>query len=92
LTELLTELRDNIDDYSIEDPANPTSNDLSELLNDTTRASLSAGARSTQTVETSGWEAVFGAVETASKVHKVAALSAAAVHAPAPTRPRSIAL
>lgn len=93
LTELLLEVRDNIDDYSIEDPGNPTGNDLSELLNDTVRASLSAGAWSTlQTVETSGWEAVFGAVETTAKVHKVAALSAAAVHAPSPTRPWSIAL
>jgi Second Messenger Oligonucleotide or Dinucleotide Synthetase domain len=89
-TALLTELRDNIDDYSIEDPANPTGNDLSELLNDTVRASFSAGARSTlQTVEASGWEAVFGAVEAATRVHKVAALAAAAVQAPAPTRPWS---
>ena len=90
LTTLLAELRDNIDDYLIEDPANPTGNDLSDLLNDAVRAILSAGARSTlRTVETSGWEAVFGAIETSRKIHKAAALAAAAVHAPAPTRPWS---
>src|SRR5262249_62002668 len=88
LTRVLSELRDNIHEYSIEDPANPTGNDLSDLLNDGVRASLTAGATSTlQTVEASGWDVVFGAVEATSESHKVAALAAAAVHAPAPPPP-----
>src|SRR5260370_24346910 len=39
-------------------------------------------ARATAGAGTSVWEAVFGAVEKTSKVHKLAALSAAAINAP----------
>lgn len=35
LKHVWTELRDNIDEVTIEDPANPTGNDLSELFNST---------------------------------------------------------
>jgi hypothetical protein len=85
---LLVALRDDIDSYTIEDPANPHGNDLSELLNDSVRATLSSAARSTlSTIDHSGWEAVFGAVKTASRVAKVAVLTAAAAQVAAPTRP-----
>ncbi len=91
LTTLLSEFRDRIDDYSIEDPANPTGNDMSDLLSGAVRASLSAGARSTlRTVETTGWGAVFGPFEAARTADKANALAMAAVRAPAATRPWSI--
>jgi hypothetical protein len=58
------EFRDNLDKLSVEDPANPTGNDLSELLNDSTRAELASVAQRTlKLIEESGWEAVFGPVE-----------------------------
>jgi hypothetical protein len=85
---LLVALRDDIDSYTIEDPANPYGNDLSELLSDSVRATLSSAARSTlSTVDWSGWEAVFGAAKTANRTAKVAILTAAAAQVAAPTRP-----
>jgi hypothetical protein len=63
LTHVWTDLRDNIDDLSIEDPANPTGNDLSELLDDAIRNELSAvAADMLSTIETQGWRSVFGPV------------------------------
>ncbi len=44
LKHLWTELRDNIEDIVIEDPANPTGNDLSELFNASVRQELSSTA------------------------------------------------
>jgi hypothetical protein len=63
LKHVWTELRDNVEEVTIEDPANPTGNDLSELFNATIRQELSSTARRTlELIERSGWEAVFGAV------------------------------
>jgi len=58
-----TELRDNVEDIKIEDPANPTGNDLSELFNASVRQELSSNARrALELIERLGWEAVFGQV------------------------------
>jgi hypothetical protein len=63
LKHVWTELRDNVEDIKIEDPANPTGNDLSELFNASVRQELSSNARRTlELIERSGWEAVFGQV------------------------------
>lgn len=63
LTHLWTELRDNIDDITIEDPANPTGNDLSELFNSTIKFELSdAARRALENVENDDWKAIFGEV------------------------------
>lgn len=63
LTHLWTELRDNIDDITIEDPANPTGNDLSELFNSTIKFELSEAARTAlENVEKDDWKAIFGEV------------------------------
>lgn len=59
LTYVLTEIRDNIDNIAIEDPANG-GNDLSDALDTNTRRALAFAAKSThQTVENAGWEPVF---------------------------------
>jgi hypothetical protein len=80
-----TELRDRSEPVSIEDPANPTGNDLSDLLNETVWADLSAVAKSTlSTLETAGWEAIFGKVSSDDKAEK--AQRAAAV-VTTPNRP-----
>jgi hypothetical protein len=63
LKHVWTELRDNIDDITIEDPANPTGNDLSELFNASVRQELSSiASRTLELIEKSGWESVFGPV------------------------------
>ena len=58
------QFRENSDNISVQDPANPTGNDLSELLNSAIRLELSAVAKRTlQVLNDSGWEDVFGPIE-----------------------------
>ena len=68
-----TQMRDNVDDIVLEDPANPTGNDLSELFNTAIKQELSLSAtRVLELIEKSGWKAVFGNVpEKSSKVQVV---------------------
>jgi hypothetical protein len=88
LTHVWAEMRDHMDSLSIEDPANPSGNDLSGLLDAHVRQQLSAVAGSTlRTIETSGWEAVFGAAEEMSDQDRGAALRRAAAAVSVPTKP-----
>lgn len=60
LMHVWTDLADNADSLTVEDPANPNGNDLSDLL-DSVRAVLSdAAERTLETIEADGWQAVFG--------------------------------
>jgi len=55
------ELRNRIDDISIEDPANPTGNDLSNIYNDNVRQSLKLHSENTlNLIQSNGWETLFG--------------------------------
>ena len=55
--------RDDKDNLSIEDPANPSGNDLSELLNETVKSIRSSAASMTlRQIENTGWKTVFGPV------------------------------
>lgn len=84
------EFRDNIEAVSVEDPANPTGNDLSVLLNATVRSELSAVAdRTLKLIEDSGWEAVFGSIEEKGVREKREGLRRAAAAVVTPTRPWS---
>jgi hypothetical protein len=68
-------LRDNADAFTVEDPANPTGNDLSEYLDSQARARVKRVATHTlNEINATGWEAVFGPLEEASKVQRVAAI------------------
>ncbi|HEV7746134.1 MAG TPA: hypothetical protein VGO56_14135 [Pyrinomonadaceae bacterium] len=88
LKHLLTELRDNSDSISIEDPANPEGNDLSELLNDGVRQAFASVASSTLgLIENSGWEQVFGSAETEDTGSKSTALRQAAAAVVTPSKP-----
>lgn len=88
LRHVWTELRDNSDNLTIEDPANPEGNDLSELLNDTVLATLSSVASSTLAlIENSGWEQVFGPVEPEDTAAKSAALRRAAASVTTASKP-----
>jgi hypothetical protein len=84
------EFRDNPATLSIEDPANPSGNDLSELLNDGVRSELSTVARRTlKLIDDSGWEAEFGPVEDRSAREKREGLRRAAAAVVTPTKPWS---
>lgn len=88
LQHVWTELRDHIDNVSIEDPANPTGNDLSHLLDRSIRSELSAVASTTlSAIESSGWQAVFGAVEEKPGKDKAESLRRAAAAVVTPTKP-----
>lgn len=89
LTHVWTEFRDNPDGLAVEDPANPSGNDLKPAL-DSCRYSLSSIARTTlANIECQGWESVFGPLkdEDESKESKAAAIHVAVRQAPVPTRP-----
>ncbi len=82
------QLKDNIDDIRIEDPANPAGNDLSELLDDSIRSILSSLAeRTLDFIENQGWEAIFGKVESMSEEERVVATRATILKNPDRPRP-----
>lgn len=71
LTHVWTELRDNIDDIVIEDPANPNGNDLSELFDGAIRDELKTIATDTLAdIQSAGWESVFGPLKESTKEEK----------------------
>ena len=75
------------ENLTIEDPANPSGNDLSELLGNGIRFWLSSTAGSTvDAIEQSGWDAVFGEVE-ASESQRTEALRRIAVATPIRAKP-----
>ena len=74
---VLSELRDNASSINVEDPANPSGNDLSELLDDRVRRAMSDVAAATLAhLEAGQFHAVFGDVSEESD--KSAALAAIA--------------
>jgi hypothetical protein len=78
---VLTAFAEDIDNLYIEDPANPTGNDLSHALTEDIRDTLKAVAEDTLAAAADyGWEHVFGKLETKSAaVPRVAALGSAAL-------------
>lgn len=88
LEHVLKEFRDNADDLCVEDPANPTGNDLSELLSDTVRWNLQNAAKvALEAVERGGWKAVFGELKEEHAANKLSALMAMAGAATVRPRP-----
>lgn len=88
LRHLFEELRDHYDEITIEDPANPEGNDLSEVFHDQTHSVLHGAATIALAIlDTTGWEAVFGKVEYEDK--KLKALLGAAARVTVPTKPWS---
>ena len=70
-------LRDDVDSIRIEDPANPSGNDLTELLNDSVRQELSTAASQTlASIDREGWEGVFGKVARSDEDKKAAVIEA----------------
>lgn len=87
LMHLLVDFREDIDTLKVEDPANPTGNDLSALWSDVTRATLKSVAKQTlETVERDGWEPIFGPLPMSDEARS-AAVRTAARRVTEPTRP-----
>ena len=64
LIHVWTKLRDEVEDIKVEDPANPTGNDLCDLWNDEIKKEVSAVAKTTlDLIDRYGWQDVFGPVE-----------------------------
>lgn len=86
LTHVWTQLRDLQEPVAVEDPANPSGNDLTPLLSGLVWTELQSVAKSTlTTIEQSGWEGVFGKVDTGAD--KSAAVRVAVASVVAPTKP-----
>lgn len=85
---VLAQLRDATQPMKVEDPANPSGNDLSGLLSSDIWSELAANATITLTaVLNQGWEMVFGAIENMSSDERLAALQIAAGAVSRPTKP-----
>jgi hypothetical protein len=88
---VLNAFADRIDELKIEDPANPTGNDLSHALPDKLKREVSKIARNTlDAADEHGWEHLFGAIESKQTgVPRVQILRSAAAAAPMATKPWS---
>jgi len=70
------QIRDDINNIKIEDPANPTGNDISELLSTSVKAALSSSAkRVLESVGKDRWIDIFGETEPLDHDSKVAAVN-----------------
>jgi hypothetical protein len=91
LARILEDFRDHYQSLCIEDPANPQGNDLSELVNETVRATLSSTARVTlERVKSDGWHAVFGATSEDDTAKKLSALRRMAAATPVKPKPYGV--
>lgn len=76
IVHVLTELRDNIEDISVEDPAN-SNNDLSSIFNDAVRSAVSSAAKTALIeIDAGKWESVFGPLPASEEETKNAIRSA----------------
>lgn len=88
LLHVWTELRDSKDPISVEDPANPDGNNLSALLDSGVWSVLTGAAYSTlRTIETVGWESVFGPAKRLDGEERLIALTQAASIASVRSKP-----
>lgn len=85
LEHIWTECRDNAANLAVEDPAN-SNNDLKDLLDESCYHLSTVASTSLSLIETIGWEAVFGQIETDDE-SRTNALKSAAVHTSQPTKP-----
>jgi hypothetical protein len=88
LRHVWAQIRDHADNLSVEDPANPTGNDLKELLDSNTRSELSGVAHVTlATLDGPGWQSVFGSIDKASREEMSGLLKQAARNVVMPSKP-----
>jgi len=87
---LFETLRDDIEDISVEDPANPEGNDLSDMFDSATKRMLSGAARrALNQIENENWEAIFGHVENNEGADRSESLKSASAGATGSSKPWS---
>lgn len=88
LIEFWQTLKDDIDNFTIEDPANPNGNDLSKLFDKTLKLNLSfAAQRSLDLVNKDKWTEIFGEVKDEDSASKIATIEAANLKYKNPVKP-----
>jgi hypothetical protein len=88
LKHVWTSLRDTKDPIAVEDPANPSGNDLSGVVESAWPILSSLASSTLSAIESSGWETTFGSVKrTESIAARTASLAQAATASPLSTRP-----
>ncbi len=88
LIHVLEEFRDHTDSLTVKDPANPEGNDLSDQLSPANLSILRSIATSTlQTLNTGGWKAIFGSIETQDEPDKISSLNRIAAGIVVPPKP-----
>jgi hypothetical protein len=88
LRKLMEALRDGAEKIKVEDPANPTGNNLAGAWNDSVQQTAALIAKSTLAiVDASGWEGVFGKLPVASDVSTIEVLRRAAQATSNPSKP-----
>jgi hypothetical protein len=87
LEHVWTEFRDKASELAVEDPANPTGNELTPILDQVRHRLSSVAATTLELIESSGWETIFGPIAEEGEDDRKSALQAAAVHVANPTRP-----
>lgn len=85
LIHVWTEFRDLDSPPKVEDPANPSGNDLTPLLDAVWNELGSVASSTLSTIDNNGWEAVFGKVDTGAD--KSAAVKVAVASVATRTRP-----
>lgn len=87
---LFKALRDDIDDVTVEDPANPEGNDLSDIFDGSVKRTLSGAAeRALNQIENENWEAVFGHVDNDESDDRSDSLKSASAAATGSSKPWS---
>jgi hypothetical protein len=89
LEQVWAEIRDSEDPMSVEDPANPSGNDLSGPLTAAWQTLRGAADATLATLGNSGWEAVFGTTKRPEVTSRVEILTKAAASANIITKPWS---
>jgi len=88
LTAFWEKLKDTGAKIPIQDPANPSGNDLSAIFNAGVQADLSVvGGSSLDLMQRSGWESVFGPLEEAGQAEKAAIVTQASRSGSVKTKP-----
>lgn len=88
LKKLWTAFRDEIDEIKIEDPANPSGNDLSEMFDASVKTALTLVASKTiKLIEADRWKDIYGEVEVMDKEEKAASLEILSRKNPNPPKP-----
>jgi tRNA nucleotidyltransferase (CCA-adding enzyme) len=87
LTAVWKTLRDAVEPIQVEDPANPSGNDLSSFLAERWAELSQAAATTLEQIENYGWESVFGPPESDDNGDKASKLRGAAAAVITPSKP-----